>query len=403
MEADQAGRATESWLFETWAARERARFTLPPSLLALQPGDLVSIEHAARSQLFRIVEVGEHGARDIEAAGADPSVYAAGRGTVRPSTASIADNAGPVLGVLLDLPMLGDNEPEMGGYVIAARDPWAKGGAAFYRSAEEANFTLASVAERNGTTGVTLSPLQPGCEARLNLGTRLRVELDTGMLLSTTRLNLLGGANAAAIEAADGTWEIVQFETASLVAPRTYDLAGVLRGQLGTEPATRTPLAPGARFVLLDGALARLPLTLADVGSPFFWRYGPAQRALGDAAYRTVGHVFRGTGLRPLSPVHVRGRRSGGDLILTWIRRTRIGGDSWEAIEVPLGEDAERYEVEILSGETVVRRLSTELPTVTYSAAEQVADFGAAQSSLAVRVAQVSAVLGRGTPRDAVV
>ncbi len=34
-----AAAIAETWLFETWAARERASFTLPPSRLALEPGD----------------------------------------------------------------------------------------------------------------------------------------------------------------------------------------------------------------------------------------------------------------------------------------------------------------------------------------------------------------------------
>jgi len=47
---------------------------------------------------------------------------------------------------------------------------------------------------------------------------------------------------------------------------------------------------------------------------------------------------------------------------------------------------------------TVKRTLTTTSPTVTYSAAQQVTDFGAAQSSVTVRVYQLSAVVGRGYP-----
>ena len=65
----------EVWLFEAWAARERAAFTLPPSRLALEPGDIVSFAADGRSRLLRITEIGEHGARDIEARGIDPEIY----------------------------------------------------------------------------------------------------------------------------------------------------------------------------------------------------------------------------------------------------------------------------------------------------------------------------------------
>ena len=77
LDAEQAAQIAEVWLFEAWAARERASFALPPSRLALEPGDVVALAVDGRSRLLRITEIGEHGARDIEARGIDPEVYAA--------------------------------------------------------------------------------------------------------------------------------------------------------------------------------------------------------------------------------------------------------------------------------------------------------------------------------------
>ena len=57
-----------------------------------------------------------------------------------------------------------------------------------------------------------------------------------------------------------------------------------------------------------------------------------------DAAYARETLTFAGAGLRPYSPVHVRGTRGAtGDVALTSVRRTRSGGDTWEGTEVPLG------------------------------------------------------------------
>jgi hypothetical protein len=214
---------------------------------------------------------------------------------------------------------------------------------------------------------------------------------------------VLGGSNAAAVRNADGAWEVLQFETATLVAPATYELSNFLRGQAGTERAMLAPPQAGAPFVLITSALVRVDLSPDDVGLTFQWRFGPADRDLGDPAYAAAAYAFAGTGLRPLSPVHVRGSRIGGDLLVTWVRRTRIGGDSWEALEVPLGEETERYEVDILDGTTVKRTLVSSTPSVTYTAAQQLTDFGTLPSAVSVRVFQLSAVWGRGWPRDAVV
>ncbi len=95
-----------------------------------------------------------------------------------------------------------------------------------------------------------------------------------------------------------------------------------------------------------------------EVGLPLNWRYGPSSRDLGDASYLAATHTLSAaSGAARSVPVHVRGTRSGGDVTITWVRRTRIGGDTWETPEVPLGEDAERYEIDILDGGTIKRTL----------------------------------------------
>ncbi len=107
------------------------------------------------------------------------------------------------------------------------------------------------------------------------------------------------------------------------------------------------------------------------------------------------------TALQPLAPVHLRAARGGSGIVFSWTRRTRFDGDSWEALDVPLGESVEAYEIDILDGETVMRVLTASGPTVLYPAADEIADFGAPQSSIAVRVTQLSAVAGRGCPAQA--
>jgi len=133
-------------------------------------------------------------------------------------------------------------------------------------------------------------------------------------------------------------------------------------------------------------------------------RAGLVERRQCPSDRRGSNAVLTDTGMRRLreaAPAHVRGVRSAGDLAITWIRRTRTGGDSWDAVEVPLAEESERYEIDILDGTTVKRTLSATTPAATYTAADQTTDFGAPQSSIAVRVSQLSTTFGRGTPRAA--
>jgi hypothetical protein len=281
--------------------------------------------------------------------------------------------------------------------------PWP-GSVALYVSPQTTGFQLKTIASAPATLGLTLDPLNPGPEGVIDRQARLRVRLTNGTLASTDLITMLNGVNLGAICNADGAWEIVQFLSAALVDAQTYELSGLLRGQFGTEGAMREPVAAGAQFVLLDGAVTRVPMQSSELRLPLNWRYGPGNRGIGDASYVTVPFTYEGLGLRPLSPVHIKGVRDGGNLRISWIRRTRIGGDNWEVAEVPLGEDAESYEIDVVDvDETVKRTITATSPLALYAASDQVADFGGLQSAVSIRIYQTNTRFGRGTPRVAVV
>ncbi len=166
------------------------------------------------------------------------------------------------------------------------------------------------------------------------------------------------------------------------------------------------PAPAGARVVVLDATLASLPIAEADLGLPWNWRVGPAARAVSDPSYAALGFTPTGRGLFPFAPVHVeqpwRTARSPGDLTIRWTRRSRaLVADAWEQVEVPLAEDVEGYDVQILDGAAVKRTLASTTTSVLYTAAQQTADWGAPLGpgqTLALRIFQLSNRLGRGTP-----
>jgi len=401
LDAPQAGGIAESWLHETWSARERAAFALPPSALALEPGDIVTLDVAGRPRALRITETSDHGTRDIEAIGIDVNVYDQVAGSPRPAAVAPQVQSGSPAVYFLDLPVWNAEATAEAGYVAALQKPWP-GSVAVYRSPGVTGFQLKALATAPATIGTTLDTLLVGPEGRFDRRARVRVRLTQGQLTSCDALALFGGANLAAIRNGAGTWEVFQFQNAALTDVLTYELSALLRGQFGTEGAMAT-VATGAPFVLLDGAIAQVPLALEDVKLPFNWRFGPGNRDIGDASYVTAAHAFSGDGLRPLSPVHVRGVRASGDLTIAWKRRTRAGGDSWEVSDVPLGEEAERYEVDILDGATVRRTVSVSSPSAVYTAAQQTSDFGSVQASVSLKVYQTNASFGRGAGRAAIV
>ncbi len=397
-----AGSIVESWLYETWATRKSATFKLPPSALALEPGDIVSANLAGRSRLLRLTDVSEHGVRDIQALSIDPSVYDQIDVPSRTATQPALVQIGSPAVALMDLPQWNASYDAQSGYAAAMQKPWP-GSVALFASPQEAGYQLKAIASAPATLGVTLDDVPSGPEGRLDRRASFRVRLTNGTLASVDLVSMLAGANLAALRNAGGDWEIIQFETAELVDVQTYRLSGLLRGQFGTEGAMTAPLAGGAQFVLLDGGVTRVSLQESEQKLTLNWRYGPGNRDIGDASYVTVPFAYQGLGLRPLSPVHVKATRASGDIILSWIRRTRSGGDNWELSDVPLGEESATYEVDILDGSTVKRTLTSSAPSVTYSSADQIADFGSLQPSVSVKVYQTNLVFGRGAPRAAVI
>lgn len=351
---------------------------------------------------MRVTEIGERGLREVEGLSIDPDIYRGGMPRDRDTVVEGVVFDGVPHVEFLDLPLLrGDERPE-DGYVAAFQLPWP-GSVAVLSSPEDAGYVLRAVASAPAVMGVTLDPLPPGPLGVIDKATRVRVAVMGGDLASVTRLQVLAGANVAAIKNDAGGWEVIQFETATLVGSGVYELSNLLRGQGGTELERRAPLAEGATFVLLAG-ISRVSLAAGEIGLPLFWRYGPANRDIADRSYASATHAFAGRGLTPLSPVHVRGARANeGDLALEWIRRTRVGGDGWETAEVPLGEDAEAYEVDILDGATVKRTIATTTPECVYPAAQQVDDFGSLQEAVSVAVYQMSIAYGRGSAKFAVV
>ena len=167
-----------------------------------------------------------------------------------------------------------------------------------------------------------------------------------------------------------------------------------------------SPALAGSRVVALDANLAPLPLGEADLGLPWTWRVGPASRPPSDDTYVARSFALSGVGLRPFSVCHVeqpwRTGRTPGDLTIRWIRRSRaLAADSWNGVDVPLAEETERYEVEILDGAAVKRTFAATIDSVVYSGAQQIADWGALLGpgdKLDVRVSQLSALVGRGAP-----
>jgi Putative phage tail protein/GTA TIM-barrel-like domain len=205
-----AGTIVESWLYETWATRESATFKLPPSTLALEPGDIVSANIGGRSRLLRLTDVSEHGVRDIQALSIDPSVY--DQIDVPPRTPSqpAPVQIGSPAVALMDLPQWNATVDAQSGYAAAMQKPWP-GSVAVFSSPQDTGYQLKAIAGAPATLGVILDELPSGPEGRLDYRASFRVRLTNGSRASVDLVSMPGGANLMALRNTDGGWEIIQF------------------------------------------------------------------------------------------------------------------------------------------------------------------------------------------------
>jgi hypothetical protein len=211
---------------------------------------------------------------------------------------------------------------------------------------------------------------------------------------------LFAGANTIAIgNGSDDLWEIIQFRDAVLVAPNTYDLRVRLRGQLGSDGIAPGFWPTGSQIVVLNTALRQLGLAESQRGLSLDFRIGALSRGPEDASTTARTLSFDGNGLRPYAVAHLRhsARIDGADSF-SWVRRTRLGGDSWQSIEVPLSEEVEQYTVEVVKNGSIMRTSITTQAQWDYSAAMKAAD--GVTKPYFLRVAQISLSYGPGPARE---
>ena len=204
--------------------------------------------------------------------------------------------------------------------------------------------------------GALLTDLPAGPIGRWDYANLIDVFLPNAPLSSLSDEAIYDGGNQLAVETPSG-WEVFQAADAQLIAPSTYRLSKLLRGKDGSDADMPATLLSGARLVWLGAGWDDLPLAESAIGETV-----PISAIAAGRAGDTLKHLYQATHLRPLSPVHVKITENDGQTQINWTRRTRIGGDSWAGLDVPLGEEEERYRVQLLLNNALIAEYETTSP-----------------------------------------
>lgn len=408
----QARAQAEGYLRRLWYEAGEASTSLSRLYSKLEPGDVwdLAFDDVTWTARLAKVEWGANGVLSTEWKRDTPAIHVAGDLSGQTADGYVSPEIlapGYTKGFVLDTPLATDADEGLISYVLAApySDDLTWPGAIVYESAD--GITYDDVYETIGsgdmaTWGLATTVLASAEPEIWDNGSTVEISLQSGTLESATELQVANGANLAVIGSEAAGYEIVGFKTATLTAPDTYLLSGFLRGRRGTE-AFVGGHATGDTFVMLDSARVRHVMGASDVGDLAYYR--PVTMGAMETAGFPQALTYTGASLKPYSPSHIEGERDGsGNLTINWVRRTRIGGAWRDFADASLGEGSEAYQVDILDAGTVVRTITgLSSPTASYSAAEQVADFGVIQSAVDCNVYQMSTTVSRGFPGSATV
>lgn len=406
-------------LYSQWAERVSHSTRLPWAYLDLDPGDVITVEmNDGRSYNDRVnrMEIGADYSIATDTYSQDSGAYegwdgiaadGGGTGTQIIQAPSIA------LPFILNTPLLRDMDDTGGSYSLfytglGNGSPGSFGGGALYRSENNIDYSLLNSNDNDVEWGTVIGTMAPPATGPFALDWKTQVTILPAVpwfeLQSVTDDELWAGGNACVV----GN-EIIQFRDCIENADGTWTLFNLLRARRGTSYAGQDHVA-GERFIFLNNVTIGIQGDVSSArGLARYFKGVGAGYTLGESAVTQITYEPRD--LMPYAVGDIR-RASGSDIVLTWARCTRIGGNMMDGTgEVALSEASEKYEVYILDSAfagdlsrgnqptNYQRMYTTSTPTATYTAAEQTEDgFDSATDTLHVVIYQLSDVVGRGFP-----
>ncbi len=249
--------------------------------------------------------------------------------------------------VVLDIPQI-DSTSRSGPLVGVALSPFAN---AVISAGGNSIVTTNPVLLGEIITGFNVGAINAKTVGRYDYAAEFEFSLGGIELASVSAQELLSGENRFAVEI-ESAWEIIQIASLTLVGENRYAASVLLRGLFGTD-VDMGEITAGARIVWLGQGFVNLPVS-ADIGDSLSISAVAAGRESDP-----VSMVYQARHLRPLSPVHARAVAVGSGLEVSWIRRSRIAGDSWSGLDIPLGEDIALFRVQAIKNGVVVETVET--------------------------------------------
>lgn len=387
--------------------RIEATLQLPPNVgMILLEGDLIEFEENGETHLVTVKKV-QTGANWI-------TVVTGVREEDSAHTISISDADGatttdptvyypiPLLITGTDIAPLNDIHATTAGYYWSAAtldySALHTGGALYVSTDSGTSYTFTDLVPFESPMGYATSVLAAGVTNVWDRDNTVDVRVLHGALTSASEAAVLTGTNWMFLGG-----EVIGFATATLIGANEYRLSDLLRGLRGTENFVGAHEDAESWTLITSVPVGNFnPAPLSSVDDSWLLKGVPNGGDVDDGVVSSL--PLTGGTIMPFAPYDVAGIRDASDnLALSWKARTRALVGIWTETDVPLLEEYEEYEVDVLNGSsTVVRTITVETATATsYTAAQQTSDGLTPGDPVELRVYQISS-RGIGRGREAV-
>ncbi|WP_342269472.1 GTA baseplate fiber-binding domain-containing protein [Rickettsia endosymbiont of Orchestes rusci] len=369
------------------------KLTLPPKYAYLEPTDIINIICQNASHSLRIIktDVQRTGQMKILAVSFNISMYDfSGKTNYLPTKYQLPKPIANSILWVIDAPPLNDNNPNQAVLTLAVNsDDTNWSGAIIYYSHETENYKPIAAVNTQSTTGFVLNKIPTASSLLLDESSEIIIQLLYGTLQSVNELAMLNGANKALIGD-----ELIQFQNAELIGDKKYKLTRLLRGRSGTEWAINSHKT-GDKFILLNNEIINVPIPNNLIGKPVNYKAVTIGKTLAETDSFTF--TYTGRALKPFAPVYAQAIKDAeGNINISWLRRSRIDNDWRDYVDVPIGEELEKYEIDIKKKNKTVRILESNTSKIIYTKEQILSDFTEIPDNLTATIYQLSSQVGRG-------
>jgi hypothetical protein len=403
MQADEAAKLADIFIRSSWVESKKYQITLPYIYYQLRVSNVITVEvYPGKFVKMRIDQrtMDVSGNIQLGCSATSELTYesdASGDSGETGSEVIIPTYADPIP-IVLDIPLIAEDQDIFGVAATVIQEPPTTQSMLMVSANNGITYTAIGRFNGPGVVGQSsVDVLGPGDPYVVEYGTDLILDnMISGEFFSVTYEEMLRNNNLIAY-GQPGRWEILTYQDAT---PTGIDggitLSTFIRGKYGTEQYMDGHTI-GDLVVLLDHPntiFAPLPAQAFGLSWPI-----KAVNVGDDVDGGVLANYgsYQAVNLKQLSVVNPDVWRAGLDWIIDFDPRTRYPSNQWIVGGLER-TDTQYFSIDIFNGPAIVRTIQSETEPITYTEAQQIADFGSAQTTITIDIYQVSQRVGRGYP-----